>query len=177
MQDKCSCVWPILGTIVPTIVALCRPGYLLADPNEITRLRYYAPADVKAELTRGGCADVEECETATKDADCIVKCEDEEKEVTIEFMTLRELTEESLQALSRHIKKGADILVLDSPIDPIIVKSLLWNMGVSVVEADIKDLLNVCYSDYKKGTIMLVSLSEERVIKSRGKKFSVIILR
>ena len=125
MHDKCSCVWPILGTIVPTIVAICRPGYFLADPNEITRLRYYAPADVNAELARGGCANVEECETVTKDADCIVKHEEEEKEVTVEFMTLRELPDESLQALSRHIKKGADILVLNSPIDPIIVKSLL----------------------------------------------------
>lgn len=50
-------------------------------------------------------------------------------------------------------------------------------MGVSIVEADIRDLLNVCYSDYKKGTIMLVFLSEEKVIKPGGKKFSVIVLR
>ena len=175
MQDKCSCVWPMLNTIEPTIVAFCRPGYLLADPNEITKLRYYAPDDVKAELARGGCADVEECETVANGADCIVKCE--EKEVTIEFMTLRELTEESLQALYRHIKKGTDILVLDSSINPIIVKSLASSMGVSVVEADIKDLLNVCYSDYNKGTIMLVSLSEDRVIKSGGKKVRSLVLR
>ena len=182
MRDRCNCVWPMfLDSDAPIIVAICRPGYFLADSNEITKLRYYAPGNVKTELARGGCANVEECETAANGADCIVKCEEEEKEVTIEFMTLRELTEESLRSLSRHIKKGADILVVYHPFaGPSTLRSLrssIRTTEIEVVVKDIKDLLNVCYSNYRKGTIMLVPRPIGRVIESGGKKFSILALR
>ena len=182
MRDRCNCIWPMfLDTDTPIIVSLCRPGYFLADPNEKTKLRYYAPDDIKVELARGGCANVEECETVTNGTDCIVKCEEEEKEITIEFMTLRELKEEYLQSLSRHIKKGADILVVYHPYaGPSTLRSLRNSIRTAeneVVVRDIKDLLNICYSNYRKGTIMLVSRFNGRVIELGGKKFNILVLR
>ena len=180
MREKCNCVWPMfLDTNKPFIIALCRPGYLLADPNEVAKLRYYAPDAVKAELARGGCVNVEDCETVTNSADCIVKCED--KKVTVEFTSLKELSEEARQALSRHIRKGADILVVYHPYPgSSVLLSLRNSVGVAedkVVVGDIKDLLNICYSDYEKGTIILVSRLNGRVIESGGREFSVLILR
>ena len=162
-----------LDTDSPIIVALCRQGFLLADPNEAIKLRNYAPSDVRAELTRHGCADVDECESATDGTDCVVECGG--KVVTVEFMTLTDLSGKSLESLSRHISKGVDVLIVYPIPNPPMLERLR-ELG-EVVKMDIKDLLNVCYSDYKKGTIVIVNLSKGRVIESRGKKFRVFALR